>query len=202
MSWSPRERMLPGLMIRWRNVAIQPADTPPRTCWAIPLKQEAIVMEKFEIACRPIRHAGGYRQPARCGASIGLAITSLLTWATAASAAEAEVDCIARISVFIREADAWLDAPPKNPETGRMSVAPLDELVGRHFPMRGCNAERFTEVVKTSKYFVDAWENPAVKDDAHKSISFSLESRSFQIHFALHKNSGHTRLSGAMVRKD
>ena len=121
---------------------------------------------------------------------------------TTATADEGEPDCIGRIAVFIGEADAWLDAPPKDSNTGAISVTPLRALVKRHFPMHGCDAARFTDVVRTSKYFWYADENPAVHDEAHKRVAYALRSSLFEIYFGIHKQSGSTSLEAAMVRKD
>lgn len=159
-------------------------------------------MGRFTFANRPIRETGKHRQKARRGLSVAVVIASVLTFAISARSEKAEADCITRISVFINEVDTWLDAPPKDPTNGAMSVTSLDELVRGYFPMQQCDVARFTEIVKSSRHFESAWENPEVGDEAKKSVSFALKNAYFRVYFALHKQSGATHHEVAMARKD
>lgn len=100
--------------------------------------------------------------------------------------------CATQLRAFVAELDQLL--PTVN------SSVPLNEAIGRHFPLHGCDIEEALEICRQSKYFYHF-------DDSYpKGVSFFFKYRiphgwGFKVSFGLTKPAGDSRLPAALVDK-
>jgi hypothetical protein len=83
-----------------------------------------------------------------------------------------EPDCTAKLEEFVMDIDNVLSSKPRN-------IFNVTDVLNRHFPLRGCTAERVSSVLARSRYF------RSVGINGPKMHVFTLASREVVVSFGL-----------------
>jgi hypothetical protein len=106
--------------------------------------------------------------------------------------ANQRAECAQRLRAFVAELDQLLPTVH--------SSDPLNEAIGRYFPLHGCDIEEAFEISRQSKYF-DHADNSYPKGAAIFFKHRIPHGWGFQVSFGLTKPAGDSRLPAASVDK-
>jgi hypothetical protein len=101
--------------------------------------------------------------------------------------------CAAQLSQFVRELDDML--------ANVRSVVPVQDLLKRYFPIKGCDVEETIKISRSSRYFSGISRNVDVDVIVFSSAGFFDPHSGFTVQFGLRKPSGDIELPFAIVNE-